>query len=110
VLCQVDQLLLYQTVMRVQYQGYWRSCTGDEIMADKGFLVQDILAPLGVRLNAPPLLKSNSQMAAEEVKRLHNYVYMLNVPLDESRNTVSCKVCYLLLCGTPSHVCVLHAQ
>ena len=40
---------------------------GDEIMADKGFLIQDILAPLGVRLNVPPLLKSNSQMAAEDV-------------------------------------------
>ena len=40
---------------------------GDEIMADKGFLIQDILAPLGVRLNVPPLMKSNSQMAAEDV-------------------------------------------
>ena len=37
---------------------------GDEIMADKGFLIQDMLAPLGVRLNVPPVLKSNSQMAA----------------------------------------------
>jgi len=40
---------------------------GDEIMADKGFLIQDMLAPLGVRLNVPPVLKSNSQMAAEDV-------------------------------------------
>lgn len=40
---------------------------GDEIMADKGFLIQDILAPLGVRLNVPPLLKSDSQMASEDV-------------------------------------------
>ena len=40
---------------------------GDEIMADKGFLIQDTLAPLGVRLNVPPLLKANSQMAAEDV-------------------------------------------
>jgi len=39
----------------------------DEIMADKGFLIQDMLAPLGVRLNVPPLLKSNSQMAAKDV-------------------------------------------
>ena len=40
---------------------------GDEIMADKGFLIQDILAPLGVRLNVPPLLKSDRQMASEDV-------------------------------------------
>ena len=48
---------------------------GDEIMADKGFLIQDILAPLGVRLNVPPLMKSNSQMATEDIiktKKLHN--------------------------------------
>ena len=40
---------------------------GDEIMADKGFLIQDMLAPLGVRLNVPPLMKANSQMAVKDV-------------------------------------------
>jgi len=40
---------------------------GDEIMAVKGFLIQDILAPLGVRLNVPPPLRSNSQMASKDV-------------------------------------------
>jgi len=40
---------------------------GDEIMADKGFLIQDILAPIGVRLNVPPLLKCDSQMTNEDV-------------------------------------------
>lgn len=40
---------------------------GDEIMADKGFLIQDILASLGVHSNVPPLMKSNSQMATEDV-------------------------------------------
>ena len=40
---------------------------GDEIMADKGFLIQDLLAPIGVRLNVPPLLQSNSQMPPEDV-------------------------------------------
>ena len=40
---------------------------GDEIMADKGFLIQDILAFLGVRLNVPPLLNSDCQMASKDV-------------------------------------------
>jgi len=31
---------------------------GDEIVADMGFLIQDILAPLGVCLNVPPLLRN----------------------------------------------------
>ena len=40
---------------------------GDEVMADKGFQIQDILAPLGVRLNTPPFLTSNSQMPVDDV-------------------------------------------
>ena len=40
---------------------------GDEIMADKGFTSQDLLVPLGVRLNMPPFLQSNTQMPASDV-------------------------------------------
>ena len=40
---------------------------GDEIMADKGFQIKDLLAPLGVRLNMPPFLNSNTQMPKEDV-------------------------------------------
>ena len=40
---------------------------GDEIMADKGFQIQDLLAPLGVRLNVPPFLNSKVQMPAADV-------------------------------------------
>ena len=36
-------------------------------MADKGFQIQDLLAPLGVRLNIPPLLSSNTQMPVDDV-------------------------------------------
>ena len=32
--------------------------SGDELMADKGFLIQDLLTPIGVRLNVPPLLST----------------------------------------------------
>ena len=40
---------------------------GDEIMADKGFLIQDILVPLGVRLNVLPLSHSKQQIPVEDV-------------------------------------------
>ena len=40
---------------------------GDEIMADKGFTIQDLLIPYGIRLNMPPFLQSNTQMAASDV-------------------------------------------
>ena len=40
---------------------------GDEVMADKGFLIQDLLAPIGVRLNVPPLLQSKSQMPTDDI-------------------------------------------
>ena len=40
---------------------------GDELMADKGFLIQDLLAPLGVRLNVPPLVCSKQQMPMKDV-------------------------------------------
>lgn len=37
---------------------------GDEIMADKGFQIQDLLAPLGVRLN---ILNTKEQMPVSDV-------------------------------------------
>ena len=40
---------------------------GDEVMADKGFLIQDLLAPIGVRLNVSPLLQSKLQMPTDDV-------------------------------------------
>ena len=40
---------------------------GDEIMADKGFQIQDLLAPLGVCLNIPPFLNSKVQMPVHDV-------------------------------------------
>jgi len=44
--------------------------TGDEVMADKGFTIQDMLIPYGIRLNIPPFgpfLQSNTQMADSDV-------------------------------------------
>ena len=42
---------------------------GDEIMADKGFDIQDLLAPLGVKLNIPPFLNSGTQFSRDNVLR-----------------------------------------
>ena len=36
-------------------------------MADKGFLLQDLLIPIGVRLNIPPFLDSRAQMPTNDV-------------------------------------------
>lgn len=36
--------------------------SGDSVMADRGFDIQDDLTPLGVKLNIPPFLKGKSQL------------------------------------------------
>ena len=40
---------------------------GDEVMADRGFTVNELLAPLGVGLNTPPFLGQRLQMDGTEV-------------------------------------------
>ena len=40
---------------------------GDEVMADHGFTIHELLAPLGVGLNIPPFLGSRLQMDGSEV-------------------------------------------
>ena len=40
---------------------------GDEVMADRGFTIDELLAPLGVSLNTPPTLGRRSQMDADQV-------------------------------------------
>ena len=40
---------------------------GDEVMADKGFTIHNLLIPRGIRLNIPPFLQKNMQMAANDV-------------------------------------------
>ena len=40
---------------------------GDEIMTDKGFDIQDILAPLGVKLNIPSFLNLGTQFSSDDV-------------------------------------------
>lgn len=40
---------------------------GDEVMADRGFTIEDLLRPLGVGLNIPAFMRGRSQQDAEEV-------------------------------------------
>ena len=42
---------------------------GSSIMADKGFDIQDLLAPSGVKLNIPPFKKGGQQMASSDVQK-----------------------------------------
>jgi hypothetical protein len=41
--------------------------SGDEIMADRGFTIQDLLFPMRVKLNIPAFTKGRKQLPAEEV-------------------------------------------
>ena len=42
---------------------------GDEIMADKGFLIQDELASVGALLTIPAFLKGRKQFTKEEAEK-----------------------------------------
>ena len=42
---------------------------GDSIMADKVFTIVDLLYPLGVTLNKPPMRDSNRQLSRQEVEQ-----------------------------------------
>ena len=48
---------------------------GDELMADKGFVIQDLLAPIGCSVTMPSFLSSKTQFAKDELlkrKEIHN--------------------------------------
>ena len=42
---------------------------GDSVMADKGFIIEDLLDPLGVALNMPPIRKSNQQLQERRLSK-----------------------------------------
>ena len=42
---------------------------GDSVMADKGFDIEELLAPRGDRLNAPPKLGKETQMSGVNVEK-----------------------------------------
>lgn len=42
---------------------------GDEVMADKGFPISDLLSPLGVTLAIPPFISNDRQLTQEELAK-----------------------------------------
>ena len=40
---------------------------GDNVIADKGFNIKEVLAPLGVHLNIPPFLSQKQQLSSRQV-------------------------------------------
>ena len=74
-------------------------------MADKGFTIQDLLIPRGVRLNIPPFLKANTQMAANDVFATKN-IAQLRIHVERAIGRIKeyriCKVLSLPPCGIPS--------
>ena len=42
---------------------------GDSVMADKGFDIEDLLAPHGVKLNVPPKLGGDGQLSAQKIEK-----------------------------------------
>ena len=45
---------------------------GDGVMADKGFDIQDLLAPIGAKLNIPPFMEGGQQMSVQNVVKTRN--------------------------------------
>ena len=48
---------------------------GDELMADKGFVIQDLLTPIGCSVTMPAFLSSKTQFAKDKLlksKEIHN--------------------------------------
>ena len=65
-------------------------------MADKGFDIEDLLLPLGVRLNIPPFLDKRQQMLPSDIQMTKSIAAV--------RTHVECAIGrlkqYRLLCGT----------
>ena len=65
---------------------------GDQIMADKGFVIQDLLTPLRCSVVMPSFLSSKEQFSKGELqdsKKFISFKSMLKEPLRESRNFIS---------------------
>ena len=79
---------------------------GNKIMADKGFNIQDLLVPLGVNLNMPPFLWSNSQVSSGDHNMLNNLIRPITLSTCFHNFAIFFAHKHLhqfvLLCGIPS--------
>ena len=58
--------------------------SADELVADQGFTIQDVMTPLGVHLNISPFLGKREQLAASEVVDTQQIAsYRKSYPLGE---------------------------
>ena len=55
---------------------------GDEIMADKGFLIQDELASVGALLTIPAFLKGRKQFTKEEAEKTKRWLVLESMSRD----------------------------
>ena len=65
---------------------------GDEIMADRGFTIENLLIPLGVKLNIPPFLGERKEVRLLKLSRLLHYGSILNEQFVVLKNLTCCLV------------------
>ena len=53
-------------------QYVWALTTGDQLMADKGFVIQDLLTPLGCEVVMPSFLSSKGQFSKNDLQESKN--------------------------------------
>ena len=69
---------------------------GDSLMADKGFDIEDLLLPLGVRLNIPPFLDKQQQMLPSDIQMTKS-IAAVRIHVERAIGRLKQ---YRLLCGT----------
>ena len=65
-------------------------------MADKGFDIEDLLLPLGIRLNIPPFLDKRQQLLPSDI-RMTKSIAALRIHVERAIGRLKQ---YRLLCGT----------
>ena len=62
---------------------------GDQLMADKGFVIQDLLTPLGCEVVMPSFLSSFLKITSKKAKNYTTCVFMLKGRLGELKSFIT---------------------